>query len=144
MKRFKSIRNLVLAITASASLLVGLVPVSATDGDPIMDLGIFSWIKFQQKQFFTDIVEVAIENGNFDRNDIEVSVYQPIIFENRDKEANHRLAFLPGLENKMDIPYTSAVIKPGERWGLEIHTFGVFPFQCTLHPEEKGRFRVKL
>ena len=126
-----------------AALLVSVIPASATDGDPVMDLGIFSWIKYQQKQFFTDIVEISIENGKFHEADVLVSVYQPIIFENRD-DANHRLVFLPGLDNKMDFPYTSPVIKPEERWGLEIHTFGVFPFQCTLHPEERGKFTVKL
>jgi plastocyanin len=124
-------------------LLSGMKPAYATDGDPIMDLGIFSWIMYQKKQFFTDIVEISIENHAFHETDVEVSVYEPIIFENKDAE-NHRLVFLPGLKNKMDFVYTSPVIKPEERWGLEIHTFGEFPYQCSLHPEERGRFTVKL
>lgn len=132
-----------IALALATGLIYGTRPVSATDGDPVMDLGIFSWIKYQQKQFFTDIVEIGINKGSFSNPDTMVSVYQPIIFENQD-ETNHRLVFLPGLENKMDFPYTSPVIKPEERWGLEIHTFGVFPYQCTLHPEERGKFTVKL
>ena len=132
-----------IAITLLSALLYGVNPVSATDGNPIMDLGIFSWIKYQKKQFFTDIVEVAIQGNKFHAADLPVSIYQPIIFENQDDD-NHRLVFLPGLENLMDYTYTSPVIKPEERWGLEIHTFGVFPYQCTLHPAERGKFTVKL
>ena len=123
--------------------LTGILPVIATDGDPIMDLGIFSWIKYQQKTFFTDIVEITLENGKFSETDVEVSIYQPIIIENKDSH-NHRFVFIPGLKNKMDFAYTSPVIKAEERWGLEIHTFGEFPYQCTLHPKERGRFTVKL
>lgn len=125
------------------AVLQPVPPVSATDGDPIMDLGIFSWIKYQQKQFFTEIVEVGIKDRSFSTKKVTVKIYQPILFENQD-QVNHRLVFLPGLDNKMDLAYTSPVIEPGERWGLEIHTFGVFPFQCTLHPEERGSFTVKL
>ena len=124
-------------------ILAGIFPVAATDGDPIMDLGIFSWIKYQQKTFFTDIVEITLENGKFSNPDMEVSVYQPIIIENKDSQ-NHRIVFVPGLKNKMDYAYTSPVINPEERWGLEIHTFGVYPYQCSLHPEEHGSFTVKL
>jgi plastocyanin len=128
-------------------MMVALFTVSkqatATDGDPIMDLGIFSWVKYQQKTFFTDIVEVTIKKGVFQEGKLEVSIYQPIIFENQD-DTQHRLVFIPGLNNKMDYAYTSPVIEPEQRWGLEIHTFGEFPYQCTLHPGERGMFRVKL
>jgi plastocyanin len=142
MRHFKTVFSIISVVLISA-IVTGITPVSATDGDPIMDLGIFSWIKYQQKQFFTDIVEISIEKHKFNDADNNVSIYQPIIFENKDG-TNHRLVFLPGLENQMDFAYTSPVIKPEERWGLEIHTFGVFPYQCTLHPEERGRFSVKL
>ena len=135
--------SLMLSLTISCAILVSINPASATDGDPIMDLGIFSWVKYQQKQFFTDIVEVTIENHAFHEPDVSVSVYQPIIFENKD-DTNHRLVFLTALDNKMEIPYTSPVIKPEERWGLEIHTFGTYPYQCSLHPEERGKFTIKL
>jgi len=126
-----------------SAIMICINTVSATDGNPIMDLGIFSWVKYQQKQFFTDIVEISIENQGFHEEEVSVSIYQPIIFENKD-EANHRLVFIPGLDNLMDFAYTSPVIKPEERWGLELHGFGVFPYQCTLHPEERGTFSVKL
>ncbi len=117
--------------------------VIATDGDPIMDLGIFTWLKYQQKQFFTDITEIAIKDSKIQTPELTVDIYQPIILENQDK-TNHRLVFLPGLGNKMDLEYVSPVIQPGERWGLEIHTFGEFPYQCTLHPEERGKITVNL
>ena len=132
-----------LAAVFISGILSGTNQVNATDGDPIMDLGIFSWIKYQQKQFFTDIVEISIENDQFSKIDVLASIYQPIIFENK-SETNHRLIFLPGLDNKMDFAYTSAVIKPEERWGLEIHTFGTFQYKCTLHPQERGKFTIKL
>jgi len=142
MRQLKYI-SVTIALTFISALLYGINPVSATDGNPVMDLGIFSWIKYQKKQFFTDIIEVTIQDNKFHSADLPVSIYQPIIFENQD-DANHRLVFHPGLENLMDFPYTSPVIKPEERWGLELHTFGVFPYQCTLHPEERGKFTVKL
>jgi plastocyanin len=135
--------RLVSTITISAMLLAGVAQVKATDGDPIMDLGIFSWIKYQQKTFFTDIVEITLQDGKFSHPEVEVSVYQPIIIENKSTE-NHRIVFVPGLKNKMDFAYTGPVIKAEERWGLEIHTFGDYPYQCTLHPEERGVFKVTL
>ncbi len=143
MKRIEFTKLTLTTVFLSFSIMVGIFPVKATDGDPVMDLGIFSWIKYQQKTFFTDIVEITLENGKFSESLTEVSVYQPIIIENKDAE-NHRIVFLPGLKNKMDFAYTSPVIQPEERWGLEIHTFGDFPYQCTLHPEERGTFTVKL
>ncbi|MGK0297776.1 MAG: plastocyanin [Gammaproteobacteria bacterium] len=132
-----------LAIVLISATLSNINHVNATDGDPIMDLGIFSWIMYQKKQFFTDIVEISIENNKIHETDVLVSVYQPIIFENKDS-TNHRLVFIPDMENKMDFAYTSPVIKAEERWGLEIHSFGVFPYQCSLHPKERGKFTVKL
>jgi len=133
-------------LITAALCAVSLGPIRtviATDGDPIMDLGIFTWLKYQQKQFFTDITEIAIKDGKIQPPELTLDIYQPIIFENQDN-TNHRLVFLPGIGNKMDLEYVSPVIQPGERWGLEIHTFGDFPYQCTLHPEERGSFTVNL
>jgi len=143
MKRIEITKLTLTTVFLSSVIIIGITSVKATDGDPVMDLGIFSWIKYQQKIFFTDIVEITLENGKFSPEQTEVSVYQPIIIENKDAE-NHRIIFLPGLKNKMDFAYTSPVIKSEERWGLEIHTFGNFPYQCTLHPEERGSFTIKL
>jgi plastocyanin len=142
MRHKNKIINLLAVVFISATLSSS-IHVNATDGDPIMDLGIFSWIMYQKKQFFTDIVEISIESNKMHEADVLVSVYQPIIFENKD-DTNHRLVFVPDMENKMDFAYTSPVIKAEERWGLEIHSFGVFPYQCSLHPKERGRFTVKL
>jgi len=127
----------------SFMLIQPIKHVFATDGEPVMDLGIFGWLKYQQTQFFTDIEEIAIRDGSVAKPHVEVSVYQPIIFENQG-DTNHRLVFIPGLENQMEYPYTSPIIKPGERWGLEIHSFGTFEYQCTLHPEVNGKVTVKL
>ena len=133
-----------LAIAAVFTFLLHqTIPVIATDGDPIMDLGIFTWLKYQQKQFFTDIVEIAIKDNKIQSPKLTVEIYEPILFENQDK-TNHRLVFLPSVGNKFDVEYFSPVIQPGERWGLELHTFGDFPYQCTLHPEERGIFTVNL
>lgn len=137
-----SYRKLAIA-TVFTLLLHQTIPVIATDGDPIMDLGIFTWLKYQQKQFFTDIVEIAIKDNKIQSPKLTVEIYEPIIFENQDK-TNHRLVFLPSVGNKFDQEYFSPVIQPGERWGLELHTFGDFPYQCTLHPEERGMFTVNL
>lgn len=115
----------------------------SSDGAPIMDLGIFTWLQYQKKQFFTDIVEIAIKDKAVNSPEVTVSIFEPILFENQDK-TNHRIVFLPGIGNAMDFEVLSPVIKPGERWGLEIHIFGVMTYQCTLHPEEHGTITVKL
>jgi len=133
----------VVILFMSVMMIQAVKPVSATDGEPIMDLGIFGWLRYQQTQFFTNIEEIAIRNGTVEKHHVEVSVYQPIIFENKG-DTNHRLVFVPGIENQMEYPYTSPIIKPGERWGLEIHSFGTFEYQCTLHPEVNGKVTVKL
>ncbi len=135
--------KLTTTIAITSLLFAGVIQVKATDGDPIMDLGIFSWIKYQQKTFFTDIVEITLQDGKFSHPEMDVSVYQPIIIENKTQD-NHRIVFVPGLKNKMDFAYTGPVVKPEERWGLEIHTFGDYPYQCTLHPQERGVFKVTL
>lgn len=126
-----------------AFMLAQTLPVGATDGDPIMDLGIFTWLRYQQKQFFSDFTEVAIKDNKIQTPKLTVQMYEPIIIENQDK-TNHRIVFLTGLGNKMDYEYMSPVIQPGERWGFEIHTLGEFPFQCSLHPGERGIFTIKL
>jgi hypothetical protein len=42
------------------------------------------------------------------------------------------------MNNDMEYSVSSPVIAPGERWDVEIHTFGTYPYGCTLHPEERG------
>jgi hypothetical protein len=143
MKHYAFSYRTLAVLFVSVMLIHEIKLVSATDGEPIMDLGTFSWLKYQQKQFFTEIEEVLIKDGIVQRPDVVVNVLQPVIFENLG-DTNHRLVFVPGIENKMDYPYTSPVIKPGERWGLEIHSFGVFEYQCSLHPEVRGKFTVKI
>ena len=117
--------------------------VMATDGQPILDLGIVSWLEYRKKQLLVEVIEIIIHDHAITAADVSVSIYQAVIFENQD-ETNHRLVFLPDMDNLMETAYTSAVIRAGERWGAEFHAFGAFPYQCTIHSEERGRVTVTL
>lgn len=140
------LRGLHLPSLFLATVIVALAAVPralATDGQPILDLGIVSWLDFQKRQLISEIKEVRIENGKISPTETVVSIYQAVVFENLD-EQNHRLVFLPDTGNKMERAYTSAVIRSGERWGAEFHGFGRLPFHCTVHPEERGEVSVIL
>lgn len=123
--------------------MLGINAAIATDGQPILDLGIVSWLEYQKRQLLVEIAEITIENSKIKPSDTVVSIYQAVIFRNAGKH-NHRLVFLPDVGNKMDEAYTSAVIRPDERWGAEFHGFGRFPYRCTIHPEEMGEISVIL
>jgi plastocyanin len=131
------------AFLLCALALTSPLQVFATDGQPILDLGIVSWLEYQKKQLLVEVTEITIHDHRIEAAEISVSIYEAVIFENRD-EINHRLVFLPDMDNLMEAAYTSAVIRASERWGAEFHTFGVFPYQCTIHPEERGRITVTL
>lgn len=144
MKSMYVIRRLLLVAAVCLGSVAGLAPVFATDGNPILELGTFSWLDFQKKKLTAEVAEIKIQGRAVQSPQIDVSLYQAIIFENADEKENHRLVFPPGLDNTMDRPYKSPVIKPGERWGLELHNLGVFTYRCTLHPEESGTIKVHL
>ena len=124
-------------------ILAALPSALATDGQPILDLGIVRWLDYQKRQLISEIKEVTIENGKVSPTETVVSIYQAVMFHNLDDES-HRLVFLPDVGNKMERAYTSAVIRSGERWGAEFHGFGRLPFRCTVHPEERGEVSVIL
>ena len=134
-------RRFKLAVFVLATL--GINAAMATDGQPILDLGIISWLEYQKRQLLVDIAEISVEESAIKPTDKVVSIYQAVIFHNEGKH-NHRLVFLPDVGNKMDEAYTSAVIRPGERWGAEFHGFGRFPYRCTIHAEEMGEISVIL
>lgn len=130
-------------ITIFLAVLATLPRALATDGQPILDLGIVNWLDYQKRQLISEVRDVKIENGKISPTETVVSIYQAVMFENLDDE-NHRLVFLPDVGNKMERAYTSAVIRSGERWGAEFHGFGRLPFHCTVHPEERGEVSVIL
>lgn len=135
--RYKSALMLWLVLT------LGLRCAFATDGQPLLDLGIVSWLDYQKRQLLSEVREVSIEAGKVRPTDTVVSIYEAVMFHNLD-EQTHRLVFLPDVGNKMERAYTSAVIRHDERWGAEFHDFGRFPYHCTLHPEERGEVSVIL
>jgi plastocyanin len=124
-------------------VFAGLQPAIATDGQPILDLGIVSWLEYQRRQLLVDVTDIKIHDGAIEEAIVTVSIYQAVIFENLG-DKTHRLVFMPDTDNKMEAAYTSSVIRPKERWGAEFHGFGVFPYNCTLHPEEHGKIAVTL
>ena len=130
-------------LTVLLVAVTGLSAALATDGQPILDLGIVSWLDHQKRQLVSEVKEVTIEDGRVRPTETVVSIYQAVMFHNLDDE-HHRLVFMPDIGNKMEQAYTSAVIRSGERWGAEFHGFGLLPFYCTIHPEERGAVSVIL
>jgi plastocyanin len=126
-----------------ALVAIGSRAALATDGQPILELGIVSWIDYQKRTLLSEVKEVSIENGRISPAETVVSIYEAVMFHNKSDET-HRLVFLPDTGNKMEQAYTSGVIRPGERWGAEFHGFGLIPFRCTIHPEERGEVSVIL
>lgn len=125
------------------AVVVSLQAALATDGQPILDLGIVGWIDYQRRSLLSEVKEVTLDRGKISPRDTVVSIYEAVMFQNVDKES-HRLVFLPDVGNKMEQAYTSGVIRPDERWGAEFHGFGLFPYRCTIHPEEHGEISVIL
>jgi len=132
-----------MAWLAIVAALLGLRAAVATDGQPILDLGIVSWLDFQKRSLLSEVREVTIENGEISPRETVVSIYEAVMFHNVSDE-NHRLVFLPDIGNKMEQAYTSAVIRPDERWGAEFHGFGLIPYRCTIHPTERGEISIIL
>lgn len=143
MRKSRSALQSYLGVALLVFSAFGLRSAIATDGQPILDLGIVSWLEYQKKQLLSEVTEVSIANNKVRPTEAVVSIYQPVMFHNGD-EVSHRLVFLPDIGNKMEQAYTSSVIRPDERWGAEFHGFGLFPFQCTIHPEERGAISVIL
>ena len=115
-------RLLQFCLVAALLVLAALPRALATDGQPILDLGIVNWLDYQKRQLISEVRDVKIENGRI----------------------SHRLDFLPDVGNKMERAYTTSVIRAGERWGAEFHGFGRLPFHCTVHPEERGEVSIIL
>ncbi|MBT8101054.1 MAG: hypothetical protein KJO82_14965 [Gammaproteobacteria bacterium] len=141
--RQRRLHNSAFGLAVFLIVLAGLRSAVATDGQPILDLGIVSWLDYQKRQLISEIKEVTIENGKVSPTETVVSIYQAVVFLNLDDDS-HRLVFLPDVGNKMERAYTSAAIRSGERWGAEFHGFGRLPFHCTIHPEERGEVSVIL
>jgi hypothetical protein len=57
-----------------------------------------------------------------------------LIFENND-ETTHRIVFKKHIGNTLSYDIKSPVIKPGERWAVDILNDGIFPFECTIHTD---------
>jgi plastocyanin len=132
-----------LRLSALFALLLALQSAIATDGQPILDLGIVGWIDYQRRSLLSEVKEVTIESGKISPTETVVSIYEAVMFHNVDDES-HRLVFMPDVGNKMEQAYTSGIIRPDERWGAEFHGFGQFPYRCTMHPEERGEISVIL
>lgn len=143
MKSFRYIRRAKTLWLICLAVSIGPGLSSATDGQPILELGIVSWLQHQKMQLTAEVAVVKIQDHAIQPADLTVSIYQAAIFENLD-EMNHVLVFLPGIDNLMEKEYTSAIIGAGERWGAEFHGFGVIPYRCTIHPEEHGSVTIVL
>jgi plastocyanin len=104
---------------------------------PIRELGIRGW----PGQLTADALPVQIHDHAVQPKDTEIAIHQAVIIENLDK-MNHILAFFPDAGNPLEVTDISMVIRAGERWAAQFNDSGVFPYQCTIHPEERGSITV--
>jgi plastocyanin len=133
-----------LVLIAAFSLGVGAVD---EDSATLSERGILNWIHYQKIMLSDNVFKVEIGKDGFQPADLEVilarrNVHGTLIFENND-EGVHRIVFSKHIGNNLGYDMKSPVINPGERWAVDIMKDGIYPFQCTIHPDKlQGMMQV--
>lgn len=109
--------------------------------EPVVGVGKFNEVKYQEAKELGGVTEIVISEGTVATPDAVAKVYHTVIFWNGDGE-NHHLVFLPGVRNNLEHDVALPLIKPGERWGVEFHSGGIYSYHCTIHPEMRGVVEV--
>jgi hypothetical protein len=143
------VRNFYIPISLLIILSTFSLMVRAVDEDSatLSERGILNFIHYQKVRlsdyvYTVDIGEDGIAPTNLDVILANRGVHGTLIVENKD-EAVHRIVFSQHIGNNLSNDMKSPVIKPGERWALDIMKDGIYPFQCTLHPEKsQGMLQV--
>jgi plastocyanin len=110
--------------------------------EAVVDVGKFNGVKYQEAKELGGVTEIVISEGVVSAPETVAEVYRTVIFQNGDDES-HLLVFLPGVRNDLEHDITSPLIEPGERWGVEFHSDGIYPYHCTIHPEVRGVVEVQ-
>jgi hypothetical protein len=109
---------------------------------PIDERGLLSEVAIVTTRLFRTVEIIEIRNAALQRPDITIAPGTVVVIENRDK-ANHRLIFMQAPGNDIVGSFKSGAIGPEDRWGAEFLNVGVYPYECSVHPEEEhGVVRV--
>ena len=110
------------------------------DSGTLYDLGKLSWMQYQQIRLSDHVYEISVRDAAFETAALEVTlassnVHGKVIFENKD-DTHHRIVFEQHVGNDLRYEIRSPVIKPGDRWALEILRDGLYPYRCSIHGEK--------
>ena len=117
------------------------------DSATLSERGILNFFHYQKILLSDHVYTVEIGKDGFKPANLDVilasrGVHGTLIIENRD-EAVHRIVFMQHIGNNLGYDMKSPVIKAGERWAVDIMKDGIYPFRCTLHPENpQGMLQV--
>jgi len=134
-------------VSSVSFVLLQIICVAALAVDeliphPIDERGLLSQIAVTTTRLFRPVEVIEIRNAGVQRPDITIAPGTVVVIDNQDK-TNHRLVFPAGPGNDIVGRFASGVIGPGKLWGAEFVDVGVYPYECTVHPEtEHGVVRV--
>lgn len=117
------------------------------DSATLSERGILNWLHYQKILLADNVHTVVIDQNGIQPADVEVilasrRVHGTLIIENAGNE-NHRIVFDKHIGNNLGYAINSPVIKPGERWAVDIMKDGIYPFHCSLHPDKiQGTLQV--
>lgn len=116
--------------------------VSAVDEDSatLSERGILNFLHYQKVMLSDNVYKLEFgAKGKSPVNlDVQLAnrgVHGTLIFENND-EAVHRIVFKQHIGNNLGFDMKSPVINPGDRWAVDMMKDGIYPFECSLHPEK--------
>ncbi len=135
------VRNLEIQVSLLLLLIIGITVAIAVDEDSgtLFERGILNFFHYQKIMLSDHVYKVEIDESGFQPANVEVAlanrnVHGILIFENND-ESVHRIIFKQHIGNDLSYEIKSPVIEPGEKWALDILKDGIYPYQCTLHPD---------
>jgi hypothetical protein len=110
------------------------------DSANLFERGILNWLHYQKIMLSDNVYKLEIGIAGFQPANLDVALANrgsqgTLIFENHD-EAVHRIVFKQHVGNTLGYDIKSPVINPGERWAVDILNDGIFPFECTIHPDK--------
>ena len=110
--------------------------VDETIPHPIDERGLMSEIAVKTTRLFRPVEVLEIHNNGLKQNEMTVARGTVLVLDNKSNN-NHRLVFPPAAGNQIVVEFTSTVVEPDKLWGAEFVDVGIYPFECSLHPQQE-------
>jgi hypothetical protein len=110
--------------------------VDETIPHPIDERGLMSEIAVKTTRLFRPVEILEIHNAGLKHNEMTITRGTVLVLDNKSNN-NHRLMFPAASSNTIVVEFTSTVIEPEKLWGAQFIDVGVYPFHCSLHPEQE-------